>query len=150
MQDGDVDGITSPDGIRKGLERTGGGVRDGDADAEDVRLVLGREIHVVTTVPALDDIVVPKLAACPGNVLDIQDVAPVLDRGGHGVAALDGEDVVVLHVILAAEVVVRCGGFPVMGGIDVHLAVEHVDGRVGHIVLRKEVALGNFVFHNSL
>ena len=148
VQDGVVDGIAAADGVRHGLERAGGGVADGDACPEDVGLVLGREVHVVLAVAALHHLVVPELAARPRDILDVQRDAVVHDGGGHRVVALDGEDVVVLHVVLAAEVVVRRGGLPVVGRIDMDLAVEHVHGRVRHVVGGEEVAFLNFFGHS--
>ncbi len=53
----------------------------------------------------------------------------------HGLAPwrLLPEDVVVLHAVVAAEVVGRHAAIDVVRGVDVHAAVEHMRGRISGV-----------------
>jgi hypothetical protein len=132
FEDSGIDTVTAAYRIGLRDERTGGLISDGYADAEDVVTVFEGEIEVIAPV-AISDVAIPELSPGPGDILDGEDDAMVGDGCGHGVS-VDGEDVVIDHVKMIAVVVFRYAALAVVGGVDVELAVENVDGGVGHII----------------
>jgi hypothetical protein len=132
FEDGGVDAVTAAYGVGLGDEGAGGAVGDGDAEPEDVVTVFEGEVEVITAIAA-NDVAIPKLPPGPWDIFDGEDDAVVGDRCGHGVT-VDGENVVIDHVKMIAVVVFRYAALAVVGGVDVELAVENVDGRVGHII----------------
>ena len=101
-------------------------VADGDADPEDVLLVLGREVEEVLAV-LLGRVRRPHLPARPRHVRDVERDAVVGDLAADRVHR---QHVVVAHREVAAEVVLRHAGLEVVRGVDVDPALEHVSRRV--------------------
>lgn len=129
-----VDAVAAGDGLGVRREGPGGGVADGDADAEDGRRVARREEQVVP--PVLEGRVGrPELLRRPRHVLGAQHHAVV----GHGALAVRRvqrrrrEHVVVGHVVLVAVVVELDVRLAVVRGVDVHAALEDVGGGVRRV-----------------
>ena len=134
---------------RLGDEGAFGLVGHCDSEAEDVGFVLGGEVQVVFAVLA-GHVAVPELAARPGDVLQAQCHSVILHGGSHRIGAFQREHVVVLHVEVAAEIILRNTGFPVVGGIDIEFAVEDVHRRVGHVVLGDQIPFLYFICHRYI
>lgn len=119
---GRVDAVASRDGGWFWLEGSVWGRAYGDSDSEDSFLVPGWEVEVVFAVFG-GGVRGPELFGDPGDVFGGEDDAVVC----HGPAdGGEGEDMVVVHVILVAIVVEFDVCFAVVGGIDVELALEDV------------------------
>jgi hypothetical protein len=129
-----IDAVGAGDGRRLGLEGTLGAVADRDTDAKETLLVAGGEIEVVAAVLE-GGVGRPQLLAGPGHVLEIQG-HPVV---GHGAADLiEGEDMVVRHVVLVTQIVVGNVGFAIVRRINVDPAVENVGGGISCIEVRNQ------------
>jgi len=124
---GRVDAVAAGDVAGVGLEGTFGLVGHGYADSEDPFLVSGRVVEVVFAV-LLGGVGSPELFVDPGDVFGFERDAVV----GHGTFDVwHGEDVVVVHVVLVAIVVVLDVGLTIVGWVDVELAVEDVCAWIG-------------------
>ena len=133
----DVNRVAAAYGVGLWYEGSFGTVGYGYSDAEDVVLVLEGKVEVVTSV-FFGAVAVPELSSGPGYVGDVEGFAVVGDFACHGVA-VDGEYVHVFHDVLVAVVVFDVFTFPVVGGVDVNLAVVYVYARIGHVVVREKI-----------
>lgn len=121
-----VDAVAAGNVVVIRLERTLWRVGDSDTNSENTLLVSGRKVEVEFSV-LLGSIRSPELLVHPWDVLCFECDAVVGDRAfdvGHG------EDVVVVHVILVAIVVVLDISLPIVGRVDVQLAIEDMSAGV--------------------
>jgi hypothetical protein len=112
---GRVDAVAAGNVVVVRLEGTLWRVGDGDTDSEDTLLVSGWEVKVVFAI-LLGGIGGPELLINPGNVLCLECNAVVGDGTfdiGHG------KDVVVVHIVLVAIIVVLDICLPVVRWVDV-------------------------------
>lgn len=134
-QDRGVNAVAALDGLGVRLEGTLRAVSLRNTNPHDTLLVSGREVEVVFAI-LLRRIRSPHLLSDPWNVLGREDTAVVHDLALNAVG--EGEDVVVLHGVLVAIVIVLNVGGDVVGGIDVELAVEDVSRGVGRVDVSDE------------
>ena len=134
LEDAGVDAIGTNDGCGLRDEGTFGFVGHGHAKVEDTGVVLSGEDEIVLAV-FLHHVIVPHLLLCPGHLIDIEDHAMVGDLTAHHV--VHRQHVVVAHLEMATVVIETLAAVPVMAGIDIHAAVEHIGRGVGHIILRE-------------
>ena len=100
-------------------------------------IVFCREDKIVFTI-FLHHIIIPHLFLSPGHILHIENDAAV---GNFALChILDGEHMVVFHLEVTTVVIETLAAVPVVRGIDIKAAIEHVGRRVGHIILRKQVS----------
>ena len=109
------------------LEWSFGFVAGGYTNAEDTLLVAGREEEVVFPVLA-GGIRGPELFLDPGYVILLQGYAVVCNWTTYFIHA---EDVVIVHVILVAVVVILDVCLTIVRGVDIQLAIEDVGRWVG-------------------
>jgi len=125
LEDTGVDAERAADGVFLRDEGALGALGDGHAQVEDAVVVLGREDEVVAAV-LLHDIAVPHLLLGPRHLIHVEHDAVVGDRGCQGVA-LQGENMVVAHLEVAAVIVEGSTGLDVVRGVDVQTVVEDMD-----------------------
>ena len=125
LEDTGVDAEGAADGVLLRDEGALGALGDGHAQVENAIVVLGREDEVVAAV-LLHDIAVPHLLLGPRNLVHVEHNAVVGDRGCQGVS-LQGENMVVAHLEMAAVIVEGSTGLDVVRGVDVQTVVEDMD-----------------------
>ena len=145
IQNGGVHAVTSAHRVGLGNERTFGTVADGNTDTEDIILVFQGEIHIIFAV-FLSYVAIPELTSCPRNIFGGEYQAMVYDFTFHGV--IGREDVVVFHIEMVTVVIFGDTAFPVVGRVDVKTVVEHMHGRVCHIISGYQVSF--FFLHDSI
>jgi len=121
-----VNAVAAGNVVLIGLEGTLWLVGDSDTNSEDTLLVSGREVKVVFAI-LLSSVGCPELLVHPWDVFCLERDAVVGDGAFH---VGHGEDVVVVHVILVAIVVVLDISLPVVGRVDVELAIEDVSAGI--------------------
>ena len=136
FEDAGVDGERAAYGLVLWYERALRTVGHGHAEAEDAVVAFGGEDEIVLAV-LLDDIIVPHLFLGPFHLVDVEDDTVVGRLVLLDIA--ERQDMVVAHLKVSAVVVEALAGVPVVAGVDIEAAVEHVGRGVGHIVVREEV-----------
>ena len=121
-----IDAVAAGNGLGVRDERALGLVTLRDANAEDALLVARREVEEVFPV-LVGGVWRPHLLRDPGDVGGFEGDAVIGHGPAHGVHR---DDVVVVHVVLVAIVVVGLGGFDIVRGVDVESAVEDVGGGI--------------------
>ena len=129
-----VDAHGTADGLRLGLEGAFRTVGHRHTEVETAVVVLGGEDEVVLAV-FLHHIAVPQLFLRPGHILHVENHTMV---GGFALLdVVEGEYMVVLHLEMATVVVETFAAVPVVRGINVQAAVEHLGSGVCHIITWK-------------
>ena len=123
LKDADIHAVAASDRVWLRNEWSLRAVCDCNSDAEDVALVLQWEVHVVLSVLLLA-VIVPHLASCPWNVLELECATVVDHFTVHRIVSR--QYVIVLHHILVAVVVLDVLALPVVGRVDVHAVIEDV------------------------
>ena len=147
FEEAGVDAVGAADGVGLRDEGPFGAVADGDAEAEDVGIVFGAEDEVVASV-MFYYVVIPELARCPGDVVEVEDASEVGGFATGGV--VEAEAVVVAHVEVVAVVVLAYMGVDVVGRVDVYGVCKDVGRGVCHVVGREEVTGVHRVFLCSI
>lgn len=93
---------------------------------EHVILILHREIQVILAILACY-VTVPKLAAVPCNVFPLQSYTVVLERRCHRIVSFKREDMIVLHIVFSAKIIIRNSGLPVVRRVNIEFSVENMN-----------------------